>query len=188
MPVRTHLEKIVKTDQTKWSAALRQAVIRVKLDYFALSEAEREHYRLQLNAEDDFCIRQAVLKELPGVAVSTTEELDAVLDTFNDSQYLLWNSTLLPLQGIGEDDFFLNDFLPTDVTLLDFSKVGDYARDKHHFQEQARKQEDPDNKNTRLPGKHSPLLGEINDRWHFPLCRHQFPGGLCDRQAGRSRV
>lgn len=78
--------------------------------------------------------------------VNTTEELDATLDTFDDSQYLLLNSTLLPLQGIGEDNFFLNEHLQTDVTLLDFNTVGDYARDDHHFQEQARKQEDPDYK------------------------------------------
>jgi len=51
---------------------------------------------------------------------------------------------LLPFQGIGKDHFFLNECLPEDVTLLDFDTVGDYARDDHRFQEQARKQEDPD--------------------------------------------
>lgn len=106
MPVRAHAENIVKTDQTKWSAILRQAVIRVKPDYFALSESERTQYRLNLNTEDDFRIRQAIIKELFGIAVATVEEPDAVLDTFDDSQYLLWNSTLLSLHGIGEDDFF----------------------------------------------------------------------------------
>ena len=129
-----------------WSAVLRQAVIRVKPDYFALSQTEREHYRLQLNTDDDFRIQQTVLKELFGVAVNKTEDLDAVLDTFDDSQYLLWNSTLLPLQGIGEDDFFLNEVLPADVTLIDFDTVDDYARDDHRFQEQVHKQEDPDYK------------------------------------------
>jgi len=52
--------------------------------------------------------------------------------------------TLLPIQGIGKDNFFLNECLPTDITLFDFSTVGDYARDDHRFQEQARKQEGPD--------------------------------------------
>ena len=37
------------------------------------------------------------------------------------------NSTLLPLQGIGEDNFFLNEYLSTDVTLLDFNTVGAYG-------------------------------------------------------------
>ena len=61
-------------------------------------------------------------------------------------QYLLLNSTLLPLRGIGEGDFFLNEVLPTDVTLLDFDTVGDYARGNYRFQEHARKQENSDYK------------------------------------------
>ena len=61
---------------------LRQAVIQVKPDYFALPEVEYEHYQLQLNADDK---------------VNTTEEQAAVLDRFEDSLYLLWNSMLLPL-------------------------------------------------------------------------------------------
>jgi hypothetical protein len=89
----------VETIQTEWNAVLRQAVIRVKPDYFALSNAEREHYRLRLNRKDEFRIRQTVIKELFGIAVSMTEELDAILETFDDSQYLSLNSTLLPLQG-----------------------------------------------------------------------------------------
>ena len=87
------------TDLTNWNAVLRQAVIRVKPDYFALSHAEREHYRLRLNTKDEFCIRQAVLRDVFGIVVNTTEELDATLDTFDDSQYLLLNSTLLPVLG-----------------------------------------------------------------------------------------
>ena len=140
------MDKTVEPHQTTWNSVLRQAVIRVKPDYFALTETKREHYRLNLNTEDDFRIRQTVIKELFGIGVNTTEELDAVLDTFDDVQYLLLNSTLLPLQGIGEDDFFLNEVLPTDVTLLDFDTVGDYARDDHRFQEQARKEENADYK------------------------------------------
>jgi hypothetical protein len=89
----------VKTNQTAWNAALRQAVIRVKSDYFALSETERENYRLHMNTEDEFRIQQTILKELFGIAVNTTEELDSILDTFDDSQYLLLNSTLLPVLG-----------------------------------------------------------------------------------------
>jgi hypothetical protein len=111
-----------------------------------------------MNTEDDFRIRQTILKESFGIAVNTTEELDSVLDTFDDSQHLLLNSTLLPLQGIGEDNFFLNEYLSTDVTLLDFNTVGDYARDDHRFQEQARKQEDPEY-------KARPYRGDIYRCW-----------------------
>ncbi len=85
----------MKTNQTAWNAALRQAVIRVKPDYFALSETERENYRLQ----DEFRIQQTLLKDLFGIAANTTEELDAILDTFDDSQYLLLNRET-PTAGI----------------------------------------------------------------------------------------
>jgi len=68
----------VEPHQTTWNPVLRQAVIRIKPDYFALTETRREHYRPNLNTEDDFRIRQTVIKELFGMAVNTTEELDAV--------------------------------------------------------------------------------------------------------------
>lgn len=148
----------METDQTKWNTILRRAVIRVQPDYFALPEVERKNYRLQLNTEDGFRIRQTVLKELFGIVVNTTEELDAMLDTFDDSQYLSLNSTLLPLQGIGENNFFLNEDLPEDVTLLDFNTVGDYAWDDHRFQENSRAQEDPEY-------KIRPYLGDIHRCW-----------------------
>lgn len=65
-----------------WNAVLRQAVIRVKPDYFALHKPERENYRLHIGTEDEFRIRKIVLKELIGIVVNTTDELDSVLDTF----------------------------------------------------------------------------------------------------------
>ncbi len=157
----------METNQTKWNAILRKAVIRTKPDYFALSETERENYRLHLSTEDEFRVRQGVLKGLFGIAANTTEELDAIQDTFDDSQYLLLNSALLPLQGIGEDNFFLNEHLPTEVSLLDFSTVGDYARDDHRFQEQARKQEDPDY-------KIRPYRGDIHRCWARLTIDHTF--------------
>ena len=67
-----HSGKSVKTNQTAWNAVLRQAVIRVKPDYFALSETGREYYRLHMSTGDDFRIRQTILKELFGIAVSIT--------------------------------------------------------------------------------------------------------------------
>lgn len=69
--------------------------------------------------------------------------MEALLDSLDDAQYLLLNSTILPLQGSGADSFFLNESLPDDQTLLDFETLGDYARDDHQFQKHARKQEDP---------------------------------------------
>jgi hypothetical protein len=130
--------------QTEVDAVLRRAIIRVWPDYFAWPEAERERFRLKRSREDDARIRQAVVRSLFGCEVRSEEELDALLDSFDDAQYLLLNNTMLPLQGIGTDCFFLNESLSDDKTLLDFETLGDYARDDHRFQEQSRKQDDPD--------------------------------------------
>jgi hypothetical protein len=124
-------------------AALRRAIIRAWPDYYSWPEARQERHRLQRSRDDDCRLRQAVVQSLFGLDVRSEEELEALLDSFNDAQYLLLNSTMLPLQGIGADSLFLNESLPDDKTLLDFETLGDYARDDHQFQEQARQQEDP---------------------------------------------
>jgi len=48
------------------------------------------------------------------------------------------NEVLLPWDGIGEDHFYLNEFLPRDA-LLAYQTVDDYARDDHEYQERSRK-------------------------------------------------
>jgi hypothetical protein len=75
-------DKTVETGRTMWNTMLRQTVIRIKPDYFALPKVECEHYQLLLNAGDK---------------VNTTEEHAAILYRFEDSLCLLWNSMLLPL-------------------------------------------------------------------------------------------
>ncbi len=124
-------------------AMLRRAIIRAMPDYYSWPESERERYRLNLPKRQDFLIRQALLGSLFGIGVNTEAELDAVLKGFDDEHYLLLNSTLLQFQGIGENNFYLNECLADGVSLLDFETLGDYARDDHEFQQQARKKEDP---------------------------------------------
>ncbi len=92
-------------------AILRRAIIRAKPEYYALPETEQERYRLSVPKGQDFLICQAVLRSLFGIEVDTEEGLNEVMKGFDDEQYLLLNSTLLPFQGIGENDFFLNEWL-----------------------------------------------------------------------------
>ena len=139
-----NLQRLMKPTQTDKDAILRRAIIRVWPDCFSWPEARRERYQLQRSREDDFRLRQAVVLSLFARKVRSEEELEALLESFDDARYLLLNSTMLPLQGIGADSFFLNESLPEDKTLLDFETLGDYARDDHQFQEQARRQDDPD--------------------------------------------
>lgn len=123
--------------------ALRRAIIHAIPEYYAWPEAEQEQYRLNVSRETNFRIQQSLLKTLFDINTNSEEQLDNAIKEFDDEQYLLLNSTLLPFQGIGKNNFFLNEHMVDGVTLLDFSSLGDYARDDHHFQQQARKQEDP---------------------------------------------
>ena len=159
-------------------AILRRAIIRAIPEYYAWPETERERYRLSVPKEQDFLIRQAVLRSLFGIEVETEEGLNEVMKGFDDEQYLLLNSTLLAFQGIGEDDFFLNEWLADGVTLLDFETIGDYARDDHEFQEQARKKEDPTYEIRSYRGDLHPCWARLNidGEFHYAtlvsLARH----------------
>ncbi|WP_405230156.1 hypothetical protein [Lentisalinibacter sediminis] len=128
---------------TDRQAILRRAIIRAEPEYYAWSPAQQEQYRLSIPEERKFLIRQSVLRSLFGFDVDTEEAMREVLQGCDDEKYLLLNSTLLPFQGIGDNDFFLNECFAEGVTLLDFATVGEYARHDHEFQEQARKTEDP---------------------------------------------
>jgi hypothetical protein len=119
-------------------AALKRAVMRVNPEYFSWAIEAQERYRVAMPDVDMFRIRQALLKTLFRISVKTEEEINKVFDTFNDEQYLLFNSTLLPLTGIGDDYFFLNEHLG-DKTILDFETLYDYDYDDHCFQEEERK-------------------------------------------------
>jgi len=72
------------------------------------------------------------------IEVTTEDELDAAKRSLNDAQNALRNGTLLPLCGVGEDFFWLNESLG-DRTLLDFATLYDYDIWDHRFQEEARK-------------------------------------------------
>jgi hypothetical protein len=123
-------------------ALVRRALIRVKPEYFSWSPANQERYRMTMSKHDRFRLEQTVLKSLFDIAVKTQEELETALTSFTDLQYLQLNSTLLLVQGIGEDCFYLNEYLG-DQTLLDFPTLYDYDYADHCFQEQAHKNEDP---------------------------------------------
>lgn len=122
-------------------AALRRALMRVKPEYFAWPVADQERYRVGMPEQDAFRIEQAVVRSLFALQVKTPAQLHAALDTFTLAQYLLFNRTRLPLQGIGEDYFFLNECL-RDKNLLDFATLYDYDADDHSYQERVHQNED----------------------------------------------
>ncbi|MBK8276639.1 MAG: hypothetical protein IPK92_12615 [Nitrospira sp.] len=113
-------------------------------DNFGWSLEEQECYRVSMPEQDSFRLRQELVKALFGLHAKTDEDLSAISDQFGDEEHLVFNRALLPAAGVGEDSFFLNEYLGEGKTLLDFDTLYEYDYDDHCFQEQARKDEAPE--------------------------------------------
>jgi len=70
-------------------AILRRAVIRAIPAYYAWPKTERERYRLSVPREQYLLIRQAVLRSLFDIEVSTEVEMNEVLEGFDDEEATL---------------------------------------------------------------------------------------------------
>ena len=118
--------------------------MRVNPDYFAWSLEAQERYRLNMPDQDAFRLRQELVKALFGLHAKADEDLSKISDQFGDEEHLVFNRALLPAAGVGEDFFFLNEYLDEGKTLLDFETLYEYDYDDHCFQEQARKEQTPE--------------------------------------------
>ena len=118
--------------------------MRVNPEYFAWSLEAQERYRVSMPEHDAFCLRQALLKALFGIQAKTEEDLAEICNRFGDKEHLMFNRVWLPAAGVGEDSFFLNEYLDEGKTLLDFGTLYEYDHDDHNFQEQARKEQTPE--------------------------------------------
>lgn len=143
--VRTSHEKPPSpTALTTLDPALRQALMRVNPEYFAWPIEAQERYRVSMPEHDAFRVRQELLKALFGIQAKTEEDLAEIGNQFGDEEHLVFNRALLPAAGVGEDAFFLNEYLGEGKTLLDFDTLYQYDYDDHCFQEQARKEQTPE--------------------------------------------
>lgn len=124
--------------------ALRHAFMRVNPEYFAWSIEAQERYRVSMPEKDSFRLRQGLLKTLFGLRAKTDGDLAEISNQFGDKEHLVFNRAWLPAAGVGEDYFFLNEYMDEGKTLLDFETLYDYDHDDHGFQEQARKDQTPD--------------------------------------------
>lgn len=126
----------------KKDAVIKRAIMSVKPEYFSWSVEAQERYRVSMPKADRFHFEQKLLKALFNIQVKTEKEMERAFNTFNDEQYLLFNSSILSLTGIGDDLFSLNEYLG-DKTLLDFNTLYDYDYDDYCFQEESRKKDSP---------------------------------------------
>jgi hypothetical protein len=140
------------------SPALRHAILRVQPEYFFWKKQEQEKYRVNIPREDDFTINQHLFQKLFNITVHTQEQLRMEWDNLSMAQLLILNENRLPIQGVGDDVFFLNDVLMEGKTILDYETLYDYDVEDHAFQERSRKEQWPEH-------HIRPYHGSLYHRW-----------------------
>jgi hypothetical protein len=118
--------------------------MRVNPEYFAWPIEAQERYRVSMPEHDAFRLRQELVKALFGIHAKSEEDLAEIRHQFGDEAHLMFNRTWLPAAGVGEDYFWLNEYLGESKTILDFDTLYQYDYDDHCFQEQARKEQIPE--------------------------------------------
>lgn len=152
--------------------------MRVNPDYFAWSLEAQERYRVSMPEQDAFRLRQTLLKTLFDLHAQTEEDLEKITDQFSNEEHLVFNRAWLPAAGVGEDSFFLNEYLDEGKTLLDFGTLYEYDYDDHNFQEQARKDEMPESTWS------NPIVARSTTDGHVSLSMAVFTMPRCVWQLG----
>jgi hypothetical protein len=115
--------------------------MRARPEFFAWSVERQERYAVEIPKEDRACLNEALLAELFGRHYSTRADATAAADDLPLDERNIWNETCLPLYGIGEDCFFLNESFAEGESILDFETLRDFDEADHRFQESARQED-----------------------------------------------
>ncbi len=157
--------------------ALKRAIIKTVPDYFGWNTETQEQYRVNTPEEDALAIRQYLLQSLFDITVTNQDDLDAAWDGLTIEQGNVINPVLLPLQGIGEDYFYLNEFLQKHQTLLSFPTLYDYDIDDFRFQEEWREKD--------IKGyKRKQYRGALYFTWARLMVDGEFTYGVLSMAAG----
>jgi hypothetical protein len=81
-------------------------------------------------------------EELFGRVYATQRDARIAADHLSLAEQDRWNQTVLPLHGIGEDCFYLNESFPRRKNILHFESLRDFDEFDYRFQEEARRKED----------------------------------------------
>jgi len=156
---------------------LKKAIMKFVPDYFFWDKRRQEQYRVDTPEEDAFKIRQFLLRELFDISVSNDDELDEAWRAMNEAQCSKINATLLPLKGIGEDSFYLNEVFCSQKNLLSFETLYDYDFDDYKFQEESRKKDQKDY-------ERKPYRGSLYLTWARLMVDGTFSYGVLSMVAG----
>ena len=116
--------------------------MKVRREYFTWPLWEQERYGVAIPEPDRAALDAALLAELFGQTFATQREAVDAADAIPLEERNRWNELILPLTGIGEDLFYLNEWFAEGKSILDYDTVRDFDEADYRFQEEARKQED----------------------------------------------
>ena len=102
----------------RWRPELRRAMMRVRPEFFAWSARKRERYGADLPEEDERRLHQTLIKELFGAKARSWKRDTTGGKTIPLRELNHWNEAILPLVGVGEDCFFLNEWFGENKTIL----------------------------------------------------------------------
>lgn len=126
-----------------WKPELRRALMKVRPEYFAWPQAQQERYGVAIPTDDRKRLEVALIEELFGHTVPV-EQAERHSDRLTFEEQNLWNETILPLTGIGEDHFFLNEHFREGDSILHYQTLRDYDESDYRWQEEYRQKEQAD--------------------------------------------
>lgn len=132
--------------------------MKVRPEYFSWHVVRRERYGVTVPKRDAASLDKALLKELFGKTYATLAEAAAATDRLSLAEQDRWNETVLPLHGIGEDCFYLNESFAKNKSILDYDTIRAFDEYDYRFQEEWRRKDDPE-----YPGK--PYRGSLYLSW-----------------------
>lgn len=141
-----------------WSPELRRAVMKVRPEYFTWAKEERDRYGVAIPPEDRKAVDVALLRSLFERDFESLELAEEAVDELPLECRDRWNETILPLTGIGEDCFFLNEYFADGRSILDFQSLRDYDADDYAFQEEHRLKDIP-------AYEPKPYRGDLHYNW-----------------------
>jgi hypothetical protein len=112
-------------------------------EYFGWSRDEQERYGVAIPGRDDDRLSQALLEELWGRKIRSPRAAARAASRLPLAEQDRWNEVVLPLRGIGDDCFFLNEGFAAGKSILDFPTLLAYDESDFRFQEEARRKDDP---------------------------------------------
>jgi hypothetical protein len=117
-------------------------MMKVRPEYFRWRIERQERYGVAIPKGDAASLDRVLLKELFGRVYATQRDARIAADHLSLAEQDRWNQTVLPLHGIGEDCFYLNESFPRRKNILHFESLRDFDEFDYRFQEEARRKED----------------------------------------------